>query len=156
MPSANPECMTTEILLRYLHFISIFVIVGTLTAEYVLLKPSLSRHEIGRIARIDGFYGLAAVVLLSAGLTLWLGSYTKPSEYYTQNWVFLTKIGCFATIGLLSIYPTVFFLRNRKGEPTQSVAIPNSIYWMLRLELLLLVVTPLLAGLMARGVGMIP
>ena len=146
--------MTTEILLRYLHFISIFIIVGTLTAEYVLLKPTLTRQEIGRIARIDGLYGLAAISLLAAGLTLWLGSYTKPSVYYTQNWVFLTKLGCFATIGLLSIYPTVFFIRNRKGDSAQRVEIPRSIYWSLRLELMLLVVIPLLAGLMARGVGL--
>ena len=82
--------MTTEILLRYLHFISIFIIVGTLTAEYVLLKPTLTRQEIGRIARIDGLYGLAAISLVAEGLTLWLGSYTKPSVYYTQNWLFLT------------------------------------------------------------------
>ncbi len=147
--------MTTEILLRYLHFISIFIIVGTLTAEYVLLKPTLTRQEIGRIARIDALYGLAAISLVAAGLTLWLGSYTKPAVYYTQNWLFLTKLGCFATIGLLSIYPTVFFIRNRKGDPAQPVEIPRSIYWSLRLELMLLVVIPLLAGLMARGIGLI-
>ncbi len=147
--------MTTEILLRYLHFISIFIIVGTLTAEYVLLKPTLTRQEIGRIARIDGLYGLAAISLVAEGLTLWLGSYTKPSVYYTQNWLFLTKLGCFATIGLLSIYPTVFFIRNRKGDSAQPVEIPMSIYWSLRLELMLLVVIPLLAGLMARGIGLI-
>ncbi len=145
--------MNTEVILRYVHFISIFGIVATLAAEYVLLRPALTRKEIGHIARIDGLYGLSALILLGAGLTLWLGSIGKPAVYYTQNWLFLTKIGCFATIGLLSIYPTVFFLRKRKGDPAEIISIPPAIFWMLRFELLLLFIIPLLAGLMARGVG---
>lgn len=143
--------MTAEILLRYIHFVSIFTIVGTLAAESVLLRPRLTRIEIGRLARIDGVYGLAAGVLLIAGLTLWFGGYTKPSVYYTHNWIFLTKVGCFAGVGLLSIHPTVFFLRRRKGNPDEAVEIPASVIACLRLELLLLAIIPLLAGLMSRG-----
>lgn len=146
--------MTTEIVLRYLHFISIFAIVGTLTAEFVLIKPVLSRQEIGRIARYDGVYGLAALVLLGAGLTLWFGGYTKPEPYYSQNWIFLTKMGCVASVGLLSIYPTIFFLRNRKGEGNDTVQIPKFVFWSIRLELILLVIIPFLAGLMSRGIGL--
>lgn len=145
--------MTTELLLRYVHFISIFGIVGTLVAEHLLLKPSLTRAELGRISRIDGVYGLAALTLLGAGLTLWLGGFGKPSEFYTKNWLFHLKLTCFIAIGLLSIYPTVFFLKQRKGNPAEVVNIPNSIFWMLRAELVLLFVIPLLAGLMSRGIG---
>jgi len=145
--------MTTEILLRYIHFVSIFTIVGTVTAEHLLLKKQLSRREIARLSRIDAVYGFAAIVLLAAGLTLWLGSYGKPAEFYSKNWIFHMKITCFTAIGLLSIYPTVFFIKQRKGDPEELVIIPKSIFWMLRMELLLLAVIPLLAGLMARGVG---
>jgi putative membrane protein len=145
--------MTTEILLRYIHFISIFAIVGTLVSEHLLLKPELSRAEIARLSRIDAIYGLAALTLLTVGLTMWLGGVTKPSVYYTKNWIFHTKITCFALIGILSIYPTIFFIKNRKGHAAEIVAVPRSIFWMLRLELTLLVIIPLLAGLMARGVG---
>jgi putative membrane protein len=145
--------MTTEILLRYIHFISIFAIVGSLTSEHLLLKKELSRAEINRLSRIDMVYGIAALCLLSAGLTLWLGSVGKSSEFYSKNWVFHLKITCFLIVGLLSIYPTIFFLKNRKGEPSQLVSIPKSIFWMLRLELMLLFIIPLLAGIMARGIG---
>ncbi|MEP0711492.1 MAG: DUF2214 family protein, partial [Algoriphagus sp.] len=65
--------MPTEILLRYLHFISIFAIVGSLVAEHLLLKKELTRKEIKRISTIDGVYGIAALLLLGVGLTLWLG-----------------------------------------------------------------------------------
>lgn len=145
--------MTAEIVLRYLHFISIFAIVGSLVSEHLLLKKSMTHAEIGRIARIDAVYGLAALTLLVVGLTLWLGSYGKPSVFYSKNWVFHLKITCFALIGILSIYPTIFFIKNRKGKIDEIVTIPKSIFWMLRFELLLLVIIPLLAGLMAHGIG---
>jgi putative membrane protein len=145
--------MTTELVLRYLHFISIFGIVGTLVSEHLLLKPQMTRAAIGRIAKIDSVYGLAALLLITVGLTLWLGGFGKPSEWYSKNWIFHTKLTCFALIGILSIYPTIFFIKNRKGDVNEIVSIPKSIYWMIRLELTLLFIIPLLAGLMSRGVG---
>jgi putative membrane protein len=145
--------MTLEITLRYIHFISIFAIVGTLVSEHLMLKKSMTRAEIKRLAHIDSVYGIAALTLVIAGLYLWLGSVGKPSWYYSKNWIFHTKITLFAIIGLLSIYPTVFFLRNRKGVMTETVEIPALLFFMLRIELLLLFIIPLLAGLMAHGVG---
>jgi putative membrane protein len=146
--------MTTELVLRYIHFISIFAIVGTLVAEHLLLKKEMTRLELDRIARIDGVYGIAALTLLGAGLTLWLGEFGKPAIFYTKNWIFHTKLTLFILIGLLSIYPTVFFLKSRKGNPEERITIPTSIFWMLRMELLLLFIIPILAGLMAKGIGL--
>ncbi len=146
--------MTTELILRYFHFISIFAIVGTLVAEHLLLKKEMTRLELGRVARIDGVYGIAALSLLGVGLTLWLGEYGKPAIFYTKNWIFHTKLALFILIGLLSIYPTVFFLKNRKGNPEELITIPNLIFWMVRMELLLLFIIPILAGLMAKGIGL--
>lgn len=145
--------MTTEIALRYLHFVSIFAIVGTLTSEHLLLRKTMTRREIGRLARIDAGYGIAALTLLGAGLTLWLGGIGKPTEFYSRNWIFHTKISLFLLIGILSIYPTIFFIKQRKGSQEESVNVPKSVFTLLRLELVLLVIIPLLAGLMARGVG---
>lgn len=145
--------MATEIFLRYIHFVSIFTIVSTIVSEHLLVKKEMTRLEIGRLARIDAVYGLAAVTLLAAGLTLWFGSFGKPAVYYNKNWIFHTKISLFALVGFLSIYPTVFFIKNRKGNPEDVVQVPKIIFWMLRLELLLLFIIPLLAGLMAHGMG---
>lgn len=145
--------MTPEIVLRYLHFISIFAIVGSLVSEHLLLKKELTRAEISRIARIDAVYGMAALTLLAAGLTLWFSGVGKDSVYYSKNWIFHLKLTCFAAIGILSIFPTMFFLKNRKGNPSEIVAIPKAIFWMLRCELMLLFIIPLLAGLMAKNVG---
>jgi putative membrane protein len=145
--------MTAEIILRYVHFICIFAIVSVVVAEHLLLKKELTRTEITRLAKIDAIYGVAALVLLGAGLTLWFGDVGKPAIYYSKNWIFHLKLTLFLSIGLLSIYPTVFFIKNRKGNPVETVAVPTLIFWLLRIELLLLFIIPLLAGLMARGVG---
>ncbi len=145
--------MTFELFLRYIHFISIFAIVGTLVSEHLLLKPMVRRADILRLSRIDAVYGIAALTLLTAGLTLWLGGIGKPASFYSQNWIFHIKLTCFAVIGLLSIYPTVFFIKNRKGNPVDEVTIPKAIFLCIRIEILLLFVIPLLAGLMSRGVG---
>lgn len=145
--------MTLEIFLRYVHFVSIFAIVSTLVSEHLLLKKEMSRREIGKLARIDAVYGVAALVLLTVGLTLWLGGVGKPAMYYSKNWVFHTKITLFIIVGLLSIHPTVFFIKQRKGNPNEEINVPKSVLWALRVELLLLFIIPLLAGLMAKGVG---
>ncbi len=145
--------MTTEIILRYVHFISIFTIVGALVSEHLLLKAAMTRQEIRKLANIDSVYGIAALTLLGAGLTLWLGSIGKPAAYYSQNWIFHVKLTLFIAVGLLSIYPTVFFIKNRRGNSPEIVVIPTLIFWMIRLELLLLVIIPILAGLMAKGIG---
>jgi putative membrane protein len=142
-----------EIILRYVHFISIFVIVGSIVSEHLLLKKEMTRHELRRLARIDAVYGIAALSLLAAGLTLWLASLGKPAVFYTKNWIFHTKLTCFILVGLLSIYPTVFIIKNRKGNPDELVKTPPLIFWMLRFELSLLFIVPLLAGLMAKGIG---
>ncbi|HEU5148807.1 MAG TPA: DUF2214 family protein [Chryseosolibacter sp.] len=143
-----------EIFLRYVHFISIFAIVSTIVSEHLLLKKTMTRRELGRIARVDAVYGIAALTLLAAGFTLWFGGVGKPTDFYSGNWIFHTKITLFLIVGLLSIYPTVFFLRNRKGNPDEIVAVPSKVFLMLRLELVLLFIIPLLAGLMAKGIGL--
>ena len=145
--------MTIEIVLRYLHFISIFTIVSAIAIEHILLRKELTRSEIGRLSRVDAMYGIAALTLITVGLTLWLGGYGKPSIYYSKNWVFHLKITLFLIVGLLSIYPTIFFIRNRKGNQSDVVVIPPAIFWLIRMELLILFIIPLLAGLMAHGIG---
>jgi len=113
----------------------------------------MTRAELGRLARIDAIYGIASLTLVAAGLTLWLGSIGKPAVFYSKNWIFHIKLTMFAIIGILSIYPTLFFIKHRKGHHEDVVSIPGKIFWMLRFELLLLFIIPLLAGLMAKGVG---
>ncbi len=145
--------MTLEILFRYLHFLSILVMFSSVVSEHLLLKPRMTRSEIQRLSVLDAVYGISALIIVGIGLTLWFGV-GKPAEFYTKNWIFHLKVGLFVIVAILSIYPTVFFLRNRKGNnPAELVDVPKSIVWLIRLELLLLAFIPLCAALMAKGIG---
>ncbi|HMN91126.1 MAG TPA: DUF2214 family protein [Saprospiraceae bacterium] len=145
--------MTLEILFRYLHFLSILVMFSSVVSEHLLLKPRMTRSEIQRLSVLDAVYGISALILVGIGLTLWFGV-GKPAAFYTKNWIFHLKVGLFIVVAILSIYPTVFFLRNRKGNnPAELVDVPKSIVWLIRLELLLLALIPLCAALMAKGIG---
>ena len=50
--------MIDFILVKYVHFIGIFAVVGSLVGEALLLKPELKRSEIARLSRVDMVYGL--------------------------------------------------------------------------------------------------
>ena len=149
--------MTPYILLKYTHFIGIFLVVGGVFAELWMVKPSLSRKEIKIISRVDGIYGLGAIVTVAAGLTLWLSDMGKSPEFYAANGLVYWKLGIFTIVGLLSIYPTVFFAKEKQGtkhpEGEEMLEVPALIKWVIVLEFLLLLIMPLLASLMAQGLS---
>jgi putative membrane protein len=144
--------MVAEIIVRYLHFLCVIILVGALVGEFLLVKPRLQRKEIARILKLDTTYGISSIVLVGAGLTLWMGV-GKPADFYTYNWIFHTKLGLVILLGILSIRPTVFFFRERKGTPDEWVDVPTGVRTLIRIEVALLAVIPLLAGLMAKGIG---
>ncbi|MFN3952030.1 MAG: DUF2214 family protein [Thermaurantimonas sp.] len=146
--------MSIEIVARYLHFVSIFAIVSSLAIEAFTVKSQMTRRELACLSRIDALYGIAAIALLAAGFTLWFWV-GKPAEYYSKNYLFHAKLGVFTLAGILSAWPTVFFLKNRKGDPNEIVQVPKRIRWMIVVQLSLIATIPLLAGLMAKGIGFI-
>lgn len=140
-----------EAIARYAHFAGIIVLSSMLVTENILLTSPLKVGAIKTIVKIDGLYALGAVLTLGAGLFLWL-VVGKPSSFYSDNIIFHTKIGIFFFIALISFFPTHFLLKNRNNE-VGAVVIPNKIILIKRIELTLLCILPLLATLMARGIG---
>lgn len=145
--------MTELVLTRYVHFIAVFAIVGAIFSQQFLISKSMSRLEIKRIAKIDAIYGLGALLVLVAGLTLWFWV-GKPASIYTRNWLFHSKLTLFIILGILSIYPTIFFLKNRKGQDLDTnIEVPRSVILLLRLELIILLIIPALASFASLGFG---
>ena len=104
--------MSLELLIRYLHFVGIIAIAGSLIAEHMLMEKTLARRQIKKLATIDGVYGLAAIVMVATGLTMWFGV-GKGAEFYTSNGFLHIKLTLFVIIAILSIFPTLFFLKHR-------------------------------------------
>jgi putative membrane protein len=145
--------MTEVVLTRYVHFIAVFAIVGAIFSQQFLISKSMTRAEIKRIAKIDVIYGLGALLVLAAGLTLWLWV-GKPAAIYSRNWLFHSKLTLFLTLGILSIYPSIFFMKNRKGQDLDTkIDIPFTVILLLRLELILILIIPALASFASLGFG---
>lgn len=139
-----------EVIVRYFHFMGIFLVVAALFAEHMLIKAEMTPQELRKVAIIDAVYSISAIVVLGAGLLLWFWV-GKPAGFYTANPLFHVKVTLFVLLGGLSLYPTVFFIRQRNAVANK--IIPKAIIHLVRVELLLLFVIPLLAVMMARGYG---
>jgi putative membrane protein len=138
------------ILVRYGHFLGILAVVSAVVAEHLMIKERLTRKEIKRLFIVDGIYGFGVILTLVCGFLLWF-AVGKPAEFYSTNGLFHTKVTLFVIVGILSIAPTRFFWRERKGAPEEEVEVPKRLVMFLRLELLLLFIMPLLATIVASG-----
>lgn len=147
----------TYIFIKYLHFIGIFLVVGSLFAEAWMLKSAMSRAEIKQLGSVDGIYGLASLITVAAGLVLWLSDIGKPAEFYQTNGLVYLKLGIFTLVGLLSIFPTIFFAKQKysKKHPDagEVVEIPKAIKALVIVELLLVFTLPFWAAMMAQGIS---
>ncbi|MDX1492255.1 MAG: DUF2214 family protein [Pseudohongiellaceae bacterium] len=139
-------------LLKNLHVFAVIVLAICLVIENMAIKPTISREDVRNLLKVDAVYGLSSLVVLGLGLCLWFWV-GKPAEFYSKNPVFHAKIALFVLVGLLSIYPTMFFMRSRKSE-SENIDTPKAVIRLLRAEIVLLLFIPVLAMLMARGVGL--
>ena len=152
--------VVTSALVAYVHALSFMVCFGALVAERQLIQPNPDRQQAIRMVVTDIVYGLAALLLLGSGIlrVLYFG---QGAGFYTHNPLFWTKVGVFLAAGALSLYPTVTYILwvvpLRKGElPRVGEALSTRLAWMINVELVGFASIPLLATLMARGVGLPP
>jgi putative membrane protein len=149
--------MLAHVITAYLHFLGMMMLMATLVAEHVTLQPQMTRLHLQRLAMSDLFYGIAAGIVFLTGL-LRFAYFGKGIHFYLGNPLFYVKVGMFLLVALISIYPTVQFLSWRKmlkqGDlPALALPTITRLRAVIRLELGLLIVIPLLAVLMARGIG---
>ncbi len=149
--------MISDALLAYLHFTAILILASALGAEALLLRAQAGPDTLRSLARADILYGISSGVAIATGLLrLFYGA--KGYAFYTGSPVFWTKLGLFAAVGLLSIPPTLKFIRWRRQLATDAsfYPAPNEIAATRRIvfvELHLLALIPLAAVFMARGLG---
>ena len=150
--------MVISAIFAFLHFLAVFGIFATLFLEWQTMSPAPTHAEARRIQRCDAWFGIAAAGVLVVG-ALRVFFFEKGPAFYLSNPFFHAKLTLFVVVGLLSIYPTLRFLKWR--EQTRQGLAPNvsadeyrRIMIMLRAELALLLGVALCASLMARGVGL--
>jgi len=140
-----------------LHHIFAFTLTACLVYEFIAYRKGLTVEEARRIQRVDIAFGISAGLLLVVGL-LRVFFFEKGVNFYTHNPVFWIKMSLFAIIGLLSIYPTLRFIKwNSALSAGQAPEIPDDefkrVRLLLSLELVGLTLILFAAPAMARGIG---
>ena len=142
----------------YVHYLSFMLCFAALVVERRLIAPDPDRRTATVMVITDVIYGIAALALLVSGIlrVLYFG---QGSEFYTTNPLFWWKVGLYLSVGGLSLYPTITYvlwaIPLRKGElPKVSEALASRLAWIINIELVGFALIPLMATLMARGVGL--
>ena len=139
-------------LLRYFHFFAIFGIAGTIIIENIAIQPAITSEDVRNLIKVDTVYQVCLILVLLIGLTLWVGV-GKDSSFYSENPLFLVKIGLFTLLALISIYPTLFYWKN-KDNNGEKIPVPSVVPLILKAKLALLLIIPLFSFLMAKGIGL--
>ncbi|MFZ6767903.1 DUF2214 family protein [Undibacterium sp. Di26W] len=146
-----------NMLVAFLHHLAAFTLVSSLVAEMILIRQPLSLSSAKSLRTLDGIYGVSAMLILVMGM-LRVIYFEKGAAYYLHNHAFMLKMTAFIVVGLLSIYPTMIFLRwapalKQNQLPLLSPAQAKNIRRVLHLELAGIVIIILGAVLMAKGAG---
>lgn len=143
----------------FLHHLCFVFIMVILSAEMILLKQPLTLASAKKIQRIDAIYGaLAGLVLIIGGLRVMY--FEKGAAYYMHSAPFIAKMILFVMVGLISIKPTMTFLKwNRSLKqgivPELSDTQNRALRMIIHVELTLLALMILCATMMAKGIGYI-
>lgn len=133
----------------YLHFLSFIVLVSLLVSEFFLLRQKINDASLGLLKKIDVAYGIVAGAVLATGISrVYL---EKGLEYYMDSHIFWTKIALFIVMAVISIYPTVCFIK-AKTDTDISVAQYAQIKKAILAQMLLVPAILFLAIWMARGI----
>jgi putative membrane protein len=149
--------MLTDLLLAAFHHLLFFGLVSMLVTQSVLLRGRIDGAVLARLGGIDRGYGITAVLLLVVGLLrVFYG--IKGYDFYLHNPWFHAKIGAFVLVGVLSIWPTVRFLRWRKAIKADPGFLPSAaevagLQRIIRFELILVAAIFVCAAAMARYGG---
>jgi putative membrane protein len=149
--------MVLESLLAYAHLLAILTMVVFLASEAALCRTEwLNAAVIERLGKIDMVYGISAGAVFVTGLArVFLGS--KGAAWYAHNPLLYLKLVMFLAIGLISIKPTMMFLRWRR-ELRASGALPDALEVkkarrLVMVQAHILPLIPLAAVFLARGFG---
>ena len=152
-----PDFATRDLILAVLHHLLIFALAGIIAYEFAVVRSTMTAADIVRVGAVDLWYGILAGLILIVGFAR-ANFAAKGWDYYAHNHFFWAKIGTFALVGLLSIWPTIQFIRWRgalKKDPSAmpppgAIATARRFIWA---EAILFALIPVFAAAMARGYG---
>jgi putative membrane protein len=149
--------MWLDAILAYLHFTAIFLLFAFLTVQIILIRQPLDMRTVRLLGRMDIWYFSSAIAALITGfLRATVG--VKGADFYFNSWPIYAKIGLFLAVGLISVKPTMTFIRwKRMYERDAAWQVPAGEQAAMRrlvmVEVHLAALIPVFAVIMSRGLG---
>ena len=149
--------MTLEAVLAYLHLLAILTMVVFISSEAALCRVQwLNAAVVERLARVDTVYGIAALMVLATGVARTVLG-IKGTAWYWTNPLLHVKLTLFIVVGVISIVPTLTYVRWRKTLRTTG-ALPaeadiQKTRKLVMVQAHLIALIPLVAVFLARGFG---
>ena len=116
--------MLTDLILAALHHLAIVSLIVLLAVEFALLRPGITRENLGRVTKVDAAYGATASLVIVIGICRVIFG-IKGAGFYLSNPWFWAKMASFAAIGLLSIPPTLALMKWRKASGSDRNFLPQ-------------------------------
>ena len=113
----------SPLLFAIAHHLLVFSLAGVIAAELGLVRRGMTAADVRRVATVDAAYGLLAVLILVVGFSRAIWG-AKGWTYYAENPWFHAKMASFLAVGLLSIPPTVRFIRWRRALKRGAIEAP--------------------------------
>lgn len=141
-----------DLVLAIAHHLLVFALFGILFAEFMLVRRGMDSVAVARVSGIDLGYGALAGLILVVGFAR-AAMAAKGWDYYAHNAFFWAKVGVFLAIGLLSVPPTIAFIRWRRSGGAPTDAQVAGVRRLIHVEVALFALLPAFAAAMARGYG---
>ncbi len=150
------QLMLRDALLLFVHIVLIVTLASLLVGELAIFRQTLPGDLVRRLQVLDRAYGVVAGLVVLSGLSLLFYSSFGPL-YFVRNPVFWIKMALFLAVALISIAPTLAFIRwERHKAADGSIALEFGEYRRLRtllwLQIGIFIFIPLCATLMVAGI----
>lgn len=136
------------------HLLALGIGLGALWARGRSLRGELDAAGLKRVFLADNFWGVAALLWVGTGLWRAFGGLEKGTAYYLASHAFELKLGLFAAVGLLEVWPMAMLIAWRIRIAKGGSVDTRPARWFARIsevQVLLLVAMILAATAMARG-----
>ena len=141
-------------LLTALHYCAVITLTGAITSEYFLFRRGMSIEQVRKLLLADSLAALALLLIFITGVLL-VVAHPQPPAILFANPGYRTKLLMFFAMAISFGYPSRLFHHWRRSlrqgrAPLVSTQQQFWVIWILRGNLLLLALLPLLAKLASR------
>jgi len=147
--------MLETVVLPWVHYLAVMMMAGGAVAELYLLKLTPNAETVRLLPRVDRFYGsTAALVLVTGILRMYHGG--KGADWYWHNGMMHGVIGAFVLAALISIIPTIRFLRWSRQLDSGTLPTADAVHKtriLVHVQLTLVALVALLITLVAKSYG---